>query len=281
MKSSMVLITAILIQICTACQPEEKENTPRVRNQKGEYIQRRSDETVANLDLPKKIPPPLYPWDKFSEGDHHPITKEFFRCKGSTLNPAHIVQKQDGPVHYYDCGGVDTHSLPLRDGKEFVYPILIDLLNFIQTKTGKKVVITCGHRCPEHNTYADESVENQCSKHTIGAEVAFYVQGMEHDPETIVKYIQEYYQETPIYKELKDSKDYLTFQRYEKPDTNVTTTPWYNKEIFVKLYKKHEGRNFDNRHSHAYISIQVRFDRDLNERVNYSWDKAHRNYHRW
>ena len=61
-------------------------------------------------------------------------------------------------------------------------------------------------------------------------------------------------------------------------DTGILTAPWYNKEIFIKLYKKKEGRNFDNRHPYPYISIQVRFDTELNERVIYSWDKAYKNY---
>jgi hypothetical protein len=177
-------------------------------------------------------------------------------------------------VRYLDCGGVDKHSLPMDEDKEFFYPILIDLVNYLQVKTGKRVVITSGHRCPEHNTYVDPSVENQYSKHQIGAEVSFYVQGMESEPEAIVKYLQAYYLEKPEYRDLKE---YREFQRYEG-ETNVSTLPWMNKEIFIKLYDKKEGRNFDNRHPYPYVSIQVRYDRAKKERVVYSWDKAHRNY---
>lgn len=259
----------------------DNDETHRFRNQKGEYISRRHNDPVFTLAPPHKLPPQSYPWDKIRIGSHSQITKEYFRCKGSSLNPAKVIQQKEGPIHWHDCGGVETHSLPLKDGKEFIYPILLDLLNFIQEKTGKKVVITCGHRCPQHNTYADDSTENQYSKHMIGAEVAFYVQGMEEQPEAVIKLIQSYYNDNPRYSSLKDYKEYSQFKRYEKSDTNVTTQPWHNKEIFLKLFKKTEGRNFDNRHPYPYISVQVRLDRDSNEKVNYSWDKATKNYLRW
>ena len=139
-------------------------------------------------------------------------------------------------------------------------------------------MITCGHRCPEHNTYSDSSPKNQHSKHMIGAEVSFYVQGMEYKPETIIKYLQEYYKSNPKY---KGQKDFEEFQRYDKEDSDVSIQPWYNKEIFVKLYNKKEGRDFDNRHPYPYISIQVRYEVDRQEKVIYTWDKATRNYLRF
>ena len=114
------------------------------------------------------------------------------------------------------------------------------------------MIITSGHRCPQHNTYVDPSYYNRTSKHLIGAEVSFYVQGMEYLAETIAHYLQDYYH-THF-----DRPDYAVFKRYEKNDTNVSTQPWYNKEIFIKLFKKDEGHNFDNRHPYPYVSIQVR-----------------------
>lgn len=112
----------------------------------------------------------------------------------------------------------------------------------------------------------------------IGAEVSFYVQGMEEKPEIVIKLLQDYYKDNEKY---KGQKDYEGFKVFDKGKTDVSTLPVFNKEIFIKLYKKKEGRNFDNRHPYPYISIQVRFDRDLNGQVVYSWDKANRNYHRY
>lgn len=168
--------------------------------------------------------------------------------------------------------------MPLRNDKEFIYPVLIELLNYLQTKTGKKVVITCGHCCPEHNLYLDPSPANQFSKHLLGAEVDFYIQGLEQQPEKVIEYILSYYRETPKYKGLKDFEE---FKRYDKGDTNVVTMPWFNKEIFIKLVGKAEGRDFDNRHPYPYITVQVRYEWELQEKVQYSWDKAYRNLHRW
>lgn len=280
MKLSTRIPLYLLFMILCSCSAsdEQNANSLRLRNQKGEYIYRKHHEFLAIAPPPEKAPPKIYPWDQKQTGKFSKITKEYFRCKGSSLNPCRQSQIKGETVRYYDCSGADKHSLPLKDGKEFIYPILIELVNFIQEVTNRHVVITCGHRCPEHNTYADPSPQNQYSKHMIGAEVSFYVQGLEEHPEQIVAIIQNFYK---IDQRYRGNKEYEEFKQYEKKDTNVSTPPWYNKEIFIKLYKKQEGRNFDNRHPYPYLSIQVRHDRDTNEKVVYFWDRTFRNYRRW
>jgi len=269
-----VLLTALFL---VGCSSSDNNQSARMRTdtQKGEYIYRVHDEQLFQIPPLEKKFREVYPWESSLSGERL-ITKEYFRCKGSSLNPARTVVRDKGEiVHYYDCGGSEKHSLPLREQKEYIYPILIDLVNYLQTKTEKRVVITCGHRCPEHNTYSDPAISNQYSKHMIGAEVSFYVQGLENHPETVIKLIQDYYKTKEKYSK---QKEYIEFKRYEKKDTNVSTQPWYNKEIFIKLFQKSEGRNFDNRHPYPYISIQVRYDFDKQENVIYSWDKANGNY---
>src|SRR5688572_14981430 len=135
----------------------------------GEFIYREEGEYHFNPPRSQLARRDPYPWEEGKVGKFPKITKEFFRCKGSLLNP---------PKPDADCGG--KHSLPLIHQKENVYSILIDLLNYLQQKTQKRVVITSGHRCPQHNTYVDPSARNQTSKHLIGAEVSFYVQGLEN-----------------------------------------------------------------------------------------------------
>lgn len=276
---SLLIVPFLLLSLVTSCSSsDEQDHNKTWRNQKGEYIYRKHNETLAIVAPQEKSQPKIYPWNS-QKSDHFPkITKEYFRCKGCSLNPYHTAQVKNETVRYYDCNGSERHSLPLKDDKEWVYPILIDLLNHVQEITGRHVVITCGHRCPEHNTYADSSLSNQYSKHMIGAEVDFYVQGLEEHPEQIVKIIQNFYKTDPRY---RGKSEYEEFQRYEKSDTDVSTPPWCNKEIFIKLYEKKEGRDFDNRHPYPYLSIQVRHDKDTNEKVNYSRDKAYRNYRRW
>jgi len=255
----------------------EQEKILRKSNQKGEYIYRTHNEFLTTIAPPEKAPPKIYPWNQ-PQTQLAKITKDFFRCKGNCLNHPHTQKKNEEITKIYDCNGARRHSLPLRDGKEFIYPILIELVNHIQTQTERCVVITSGHRCPDHNTYIDPTPSNQYSKHMIGAEVSFYVQGLEEHPEQVVKMIQQFYTIHPRY---KGKKDYEIFKRYEKTDINVSTPPWFNKEIFIKLYEKKEGRNLDNRHPYPYLSIQVRYDRDTDEKVIYTWEKAFRNFHRW
>lgn len=243
----------------------------------GEYIYRRHDESFVQLEQMTSLKRVPYPWEE-EERAFPKITKDFFRCKGCSLNPVHLIEKGKEPIRYYDCGGHLKHSLPLRNEKEFIYPILIDLLNYIQGKTNHQVIITSGHCCPDHNLYLDPSPANQASKHMIGAEVDFYVFGMQEEPEKIVDLIKNYYQETAKY---RGQKEYQEFKRFDKGNLPYTTLPWFNKEIFVKILKKGEGRDLDNNHSYPYVSIQVRHDWDLNQTVQYSWDKAFRNFHRW
>jgi hypothetical protein len=230
----------------------------------GEYIMRHHDEYSMLSPAPSPATQTPYPWQK--EGVTKGITKEYFRCKGYSLNPPNIVMKDGKEVErFYDCSGADKHSLPLRDGKEFVYPILIELLNHVQNSTKKPLIVTSGHRCMAHQAFMDPSPKASCSKHLIGAEVDFYVQGLEDQPQKVVQLIIDFYKAQP--------KEFATFQRFDK-STDVTIAPWLNKEVFVKIYKSTEGRNYDNRHTNPYITIQVRFDREKNEKVLFSPELA-------
>lgn len=268
-KFLLLLIFAALV----GCDAGDITHEARIKrkNEKAEYIVRTSDQFTF---IPPMEPaaPPEYFWDRVKKGQLAPVTKEYFRCKGSSSNPSKAEMVRGEQVRYFDCGGREKHSLFLADGEEFVYPILLKLLNHVQNKLQKRVVITSGYRCPDHNTYVDTSPSNQASKHMIGAEVDFYVQGMEQRPLDVVQVLLDYY---------KDQNEYAQFTRYDKPDAVVSTNPWMNKEVFIKLHKSNEGRNFDNRHPYPYITVQVRYDREKNARITYSWDKAFRGYLRY
>ncbi len=254
---------------CSRLEESEKEKIRRL-NCKAEAIYRNDTDTFYLLATPQHTPRALYPWE--AEAHLPRITKEYFRCKG---NPSHPPLKSLEPQNpLTDCEGSSRHGLPILGNKEGVYPILLELLNFIQKKTGKRVIITCGHRCPSHNTYSDPSKENRTSKHQIGAEVDFYVQGMEDRPLEIAGLIMQYYQENDKYQKDKDYE----FRHYNI--ANLAIQPWMNKEIFIKVQQKHEGRDADNRHPYPYLTIQVRHDRDRNERVLYEWRKANLGYPR-
>lgn len=266
----ILICLALFFTACGGFEQSEKEKIRR-RNCKGEVIHRKHTDFYATIQTPTHTPRSLYPWE--SEVNLPRITKDFFRCRGNPLNPA-LYDPQDPQLSYADCEG-SRHGLPIIQGKEGVYPILLDLLNYLQKKTGKRVIITCGHRCPVHNLYADFSKENRTSKHQIGAEVDFYLQGMEDRPHEILGLLMQYYQEHPAY---QNEKEYLTFQRLS--DSKLTEAPWMNKEVVIKLYQRDEGRDGDNHHPHPYLSIQVRHDRAKGERVVYDWEKAAKGYPR-
>ncbi len=266
MKYYLFALTLFL----SSCGSQENGNVPS--EEQTEYaITRSHHEMHYSHNLPAKKPAPHYQWDEQLTGGHPQITKEYFRCKGNPSNTPLTIIKDDKEEMISDCAGCRKHSLPIRDKEEFVYPILIDLLNYVQEKTEKKVIITSGHRCPTHNTYVDPA--NIYSKHMLAAEVTFYLDGMEQNPEHVVQLLLDYYTEH------EGGTAYQNFKRYEKSDTNVSTQPWFNKEVYIKLVKANEGRNFDNNHPYPYIDIQVRHDCSLDERVTYSWAKANRSFY--
>jgi len=267
-----------LILLLCGCSAEEgpSKSEARRENQTGAYIYRRHDEYLFAPKPPERRIPAPYPWEGRFAGRLPTITKEYFRCRGSSLNPQRTLEIDGEIKRFHDCYGPERHSLPVRGGKEFIYPILPELINFIQQQTQKRAVITCGHRCPKHHAYVDPSKGARTSKHMIGAAAAFYIEGMEREPEKAVALIQKYYRE-----KFPDDPAYSKFRRYEKSDTGVSTRPWMNKEIYIKLYKPHEGRNFDNRHPYPYIELQVRHDRETGKPVSYSWNGAHKTIHRY
>lgn len=264
MKKGFILF--FLSLICVSCTNSDRVKKAEIKKQNAfaEPILRHHNTYFFPIFNPQSRIREPYPWEEGVCESLPRITKEYFRCKGSPLNiPIVDISNPDKPLTFEDCKGA-SHGLPLIHGREGVYPILIELLNYIQQKTKQKVVITCGHRCPIHNKYSDRSKNNLTSKHMIGAEVDFYVEGMEERPQDIVQLIFAFY---------KDKKGEV-FSRYENRDSDVSIKPYFNKEIFVKIYKAKEGRDFDNRHPYPYISIQVRYDRDSGEKVVYSWEKA-------
>ena len=268
----LIVVGAVLVQGCRSSPPQKRAVV------KKEQLYRSDSKEAFVISPSVKTPRLPYPWQQQFPNKFPKITKEFFRCKGDFSHPAKVVETKNGLQHYLDCAGTDQHSLPIRDGKEFVYPILIDLLNYLQQVSRQRLFITCGHCCPTHNTYLNPAATNQTSKHLLAAEVDFYMENLEQQPEKIVKWIQDYYQQNPKYQNLSE---FLTFKRFENMDkTNVKIAPWYNKEIFIKLFQAKEGRDDDNCHHYPYISIQVRYDWELQETVHYCWEKAFKGFYR-
>ena len=264
MKMKLTFLVFILSTL-VSCSGLEKSEEKKVRKRKLVIapIQRQSDEVLfpfPTSSIKKREP---YIWEMRRIGSHLRITKEFFRCRGNILSPPIQIHRQTDFIYLLDCGGIERHSLPLKNDEEFIYPILIDLLNYVQEKLDRRVVITCGHRCPIHNLYADPSKKGQVSKHLIGAEVDFYVEGLEENPQAVLDVLFSYYTE-PMLRT-------ITL-------TDCSTPSWYNREVGLSLFYATEGRDFDNDHPYPYISIQVRYDKDSKRAVQYNWHAAHNGY---
>jgi len=244
-KCTIISLSLSFLWGCSGLQQSELKERGRM-NLVVEPITRRSSDSFFDLKDPKPAQNvPSYPWrNKYINGILR-INKEFFRCKGHPSNPPLRLISSNGKATYQiDCEGSEMHSLPIRDGKEFIYPILIDLLNYIQEKMGKKVIITSGHRCPKHNFYVDSGTSNPVSKHLMGAEVDFYVEGIEDSPLPVIPVLQDFCAKNPLLK--KDNQ-------------------WINQDFIITCHEKGGMRNGDNQHPYPYITIELRipFSRHL------------------
>jgi hypothetical protein len=268
-------LAALLLVALAGCTGFEESQAREIRkvNEKAEHIYRRHDErrfVLPQIAARERAP---VPWRGGSQ-QHPQITKEFFRCRGSSTHPIRSWKEASGEmIQLLDCSGPAGHGLPLRDDAEFVYPVLIDLLNYIQNQTGKRVVITSGHRCPTHSRYVDPRPCAQTSRHLIGAAVDFYVDGI--DLHKVIQLIQAYYQQPGYQKADRE------FARSTKPDNDCATAAWFNREVYIKLFNPGEGRDLDNSHTHPYICLQVRWDRSTAKRVVTTWQEAFYNFPRW
>lgn len=252
-------------------EKSQKEKLKR-NNEVEELIYRNHTEKQYVVEPFRQQAREKYPWEEEYIGTLHKITKEYFRCRGRVDNSEIIRKNHQGiKLYYHDCGGIEKHSLPIREEKEFIYPILIDLLNYVQLKTQKRVVITCGHRCPKHNVYATEEGEAKYSKHMVGAEVDFYVEGMEKKPREIAKILTQYYLEEKKY------QNQIHYQHF----VSSSNKKLHNKEIEIRISDENENRDFDNKHGYPYLTIEVLYDFDQRRRVHYNWNQAFNGYLRW
>jgi len=230
----------------------------KAENEHEEVIYRLRDEHYAPPFTFKKQERDPYPWERDWVGHLPRITKEHFRCKGKKTNPPLKIQdRSDNVVYVADCGGIDGHSLPATQNQETISQTLIDILNEVQKETKARVVVTCGHRCPDHNRYARGTAT---SKHLVGAEVDFYVEDV--PAKNAVEIVQNVYEDS-------------------KPLKQVSERVWVNREIKVTLVPKNEGRDIDNDHPYEYVCVELLFDKHLGKTVNYSWNRAHTGYMRW
>ena len=272
---SVVVLLCFFATGCSQMEESEKDKL-RSHNEISEKVFRLDEEHFFHSNEVVVRSREAYPWEPKSLAVDKKITKEYFRCLGSAQNGKKLHTKKNGErVELSDCGGMQKHGLPYRDEKEFIFPALIELLNYIQESVGHAIIITSGYRCPTHNLYCDTSKQNTTSKHQVGAEVDFYVEGFEDAPLEIVRWIMHYYTD-------HEELDFHSFRECRHNVKGLKCPGWYNKEIVVNIKQKNEERDFDNRHPYPYITIELRCDRDNdNKSVQYNWHEANSGYIRY
>lgn len=256
-----IFFFVLLFFSCSGFEESEREKVRKL-NAKAELIHRNHDEYHYAISPPKYRQRAAYPWESSSAIAIEKITKEFFRCKGVASRPLRLEKTQMGEVRLFDCSGGGSHPLPIKEGKEFVYPVLIDILNYVQARTKTRVVITSGHHCLAHHHYLSLENSHYSSKHLSGAAVTFYVEGYEKRPQEVVELIVRFYKENARYRGKKEFEQFLRFE-----NSVLAQAPYYNREIALALYAKEEGRDADNSHSYPYFSLQVLFDRETNQKI--------------
>ena len=112
----------LLLAACSGLEMSEQKRLQEHNTQK-EVIYRNDSDKTYIIETPVKRARDPYPWEPSEMGKFPLITKEFFRCKGSSLHPSKSKDKDSSEL-IFDCDGILKHSLPVRGGKEFVFPIL-------------------------------------------------------------------------------------------------------------------------------------------------------------
>src|SRR5690348_16839415 len=94
-----ILILSVLLAGCSGMEQSERDKL-REHNAQGEFIYRRHDEYLYPLPNPSHRIRDKYPWEQDRDSELPRITKEYFRCKGSNLNPP----LEANGTTYLDCG---------------------------------------------------------------------------------------------------------------------------------------------------------------------------------
>lgn len=263
-RKNVVFILALGLWGCSGLEQSEQEKIKKM-HALSEPILRYATEQFHPISFPEKKVRERYSWENTLAHQFPKITKEAFRCKGRG-HPKPKILRENTAI--FDCQGADKHSLPLHEDKEAVYPALLEILNYLQDHLRKKVVVTSGHRCYIHQTYLLGTTAGAVTKYLLGAQVDFLMDGMQASSPKIIECLAAYYQEI-----FPDQKEY----QLEKSVTGV----WQNKEISLKLFAKHEGRNEDNCHELPYLSLELKHDRVLDKKIVVNYQQAVHGYYRF
>ena len=165
-------------------------------------------------------------------------------CPAPLPLPVYATRCTGGAVQTIDGGQVRDCPAGERPAHAMAKEIT-RLVEKLRCKMGDKVVITSGYRSPRHNQYLrawvasrekGRNTVSRTSRHTQGRAVDFYIEGYGHG------------QLMPVARQLK-----IWAGKLAKPLRGSLERIW------VKIYRKHEGREPDNLHSLPYIHVELRY----------------------
>lgn len=192
------------------------------------------------------------------------VCEEDFRCRG---NPSINKEMIWNNVLYEDCQGGCLPNCGINTE-------LIELMNELQKKFSRQVVINSGFRCPVHNAYIAAELYNWVdpegrsgnpfevssrSKHMMGAAADFYIKGYENDPYPIIDSILSIEGLNAERRELysqnvrQRNREGIFIDNYYYYRAYVTPRWW------IHPYAENEGRDIDNRgYEGVYFHIHRR-----------------------
>ncbi len=197
---NFVLLLLLFNFLNSSCSRKNPSITSKTYNIHKNFV---PNDFVIPQELPQKKP--SYQWEK----QHSPLpsfTKYSFRCTGTN-------QEENIPS-YKKCLGTLQHGLPLYNGKEYIYPRLIDLLNFLQKENNEKISIIRGHLCPK--VFALLDIKEQNNKYLIGAivKISSKINWEQNLPFLIKKFYEKKKEENPL-QEINNSNYPIIFTNNE------------------------------------------------------------------
>ncbi|WP_213358055.1 hypothetical protein [Chlamydiifrater phoenicopteri] len=124
-----------------------------------ERVSSQKNSSVIFLPTNYSVAPPCYSWQpNFS----HIITKHSFYCRGTD-------QILDRPP-FQDCKGLFSHGLPIKNGREFINPRLVQAVAILYQVFSKEYTITIreGYSCKRHFLFKKSIGEPLNPKHLSG-----------------------------------------------------------------------------------------------------------------
>ncbi|MDA8773528.1 hypothetical protein N9N03_00150 [Chlamydiia bacterium] len=174
------------------------------------------------------------------------LSRYDFCCRGCMSNPIREIMSNGRNINATDCDGNNDHSLPLKNGEEWVHEDLISILNTLYEETTIRPIVDIGHCCPKHLTYLYGDHTPTVRKHLMAAQAIFHMNTDININKIIEILNQKLYSKKPLKKDHEGD--------------------FSNQYIQIKT-KEHPIRKDD----HEYICLTIKKYQKTNKTVSFDW----------